>query len=249
MILNQEKLLDEYKHGDYTARENKIFHRLAYEFAEVSSCLGHKIDLMVPEIDRHGYDCFFFDPEDNVSKYIQLKARYGNTSSWDIHRRFFLPNVYDAMKIAWDNIFTGIGGGIILCDIEVINNSVNITYKYTDLFVLLALANGVFGSDDIQKKAKSALVDLHKDGIDDEGNPIKRISIKEWMFLTPKKEKQIEFLLFMMGFQSNWQKHVRAIHTNNSSDLGGAPIDRGREELKKEAKEYILTQSNFNKES
>jgi hypothetical protein len=133
-----------FKHPDNSGiREKIFFHRLYYELTLAAAHRGAFLQVFTPEVDREGFDIVLDDGE--VSRRFQLKSfvKSARTASWKIQRRLLRPERRDAEALGFEfsPTGTGLGGGVILIKIDDSDDSCPVSYFYTDVFVLTALAD------------------------------------------------------------------------------------------------------------
>jgi hypothetical protein len=129
-------------------RERIYFHRVAFDLYLAAALRGYHLQMFEPEVDRDGFDIVLNDGE--LERHIQVKTvlRSAATPSWEIAKRLLRPTAYVGEKL--DPNFelknAGLEGGVLLVEVDETDGQ-HVTYFYTNYFTLLALREGIFGTD------------------------------------------------------------------------------------------------------
>jgi hypothetical protein len=151
----------------------------------------------LPEFDRVGFDILLDDGY--MGRRFQLKsyARSAGTAAWDIHKRLLRPTMGDAQTLGFELSpeGVGLGGGVILISIDDTIDACPVTYSYTDVFVVIALAEGLINSTNSYRCTQAAEL-LHKLS---RGTGRERVSVPLGVFVQMRSPSA---LLAIGGFHS-----------------------------------------------
>lgn len=198
------------------AREEILNHKLLFDLKLAAGACGYHLQNYYSDVDHEGFD-LILDDGMNLRK-IQLKSvgRDATTAKWNINRGLLRPMAnnlealgfqykspqFDDGRICW-----GAEGGVILIDYDVQDGNVNVTYRFTDIYVIPAISLGILkrpagtvkGADDLRKSLP-------------EGKPNEKLEVNKGLFIeafTPGN------LLSLVGMESvikrDWQMRVRAL--------------------------------------
>lgn len=219
-------------------REKMFFHKLYYDLKFASAKRNTPLYLYEPDVDREGFDVLFYNVE--YDRKIQLKTvlTSSRTDRWVTTKKFFLPTDNYVNNLLEPHILdpcnNGMGGGIILIEIDLKNNC-DVCYYYSDFFVLLAFANWlIFRSKDQVNKAYEIIQKLKYDK-----SNIK-LTIPKKLFL---KIKSPDELLGICGFHNI--NHIMFWEHNFLRALQGIPKDNIYK-AKEERKEIYLNRFFYN---
>ncbi|MCU1276329.1 MAG: hypothetical protein JWO48_3760 [Bryobacterales bacterium] len=128
-----------------TSREKMFFNRLYFDLKLAAAHSNCALSIFAPEVDRNGFDVSLDDGD--LDRRFQLKTvlKTAGTKSWDIHKRLFRPSLEYAQWLGFAQSPAGIGleGGFILIEIDNENDECPVTYRYTDIFIISAFADGL----------------------------------------------------------------------------------------------------------
>jgi hypothetical protein len=125
-------------------RERLLFHRLCFDLYASAVRAGYPLTVFSPEVDREGYD-LVLDDGDNERR-VQLKSilSVSSTKKWNTTKRFLRPELRSAgwldFEVSPEGV--GVGGGIVLIECDSKATNLSVTYHFTDLMILAALAEG-----------------------------------------------------------------------------------------------------------
>lgn len=123
-------------------RERIFFKRLSFDLTIAAARAGYHLHLYEPDVDRDGFDIVAEDGE-TVGWYQTKAALSGaGTSEWKIANGFLRPSLDAGDAYGFDPPDVGRGGGVILIEIDEQSELGNVTYRYTDFDVLVAIAEG-----------------------------------------------------------------------------------------------------------
>lgn len=124
-------------------RERVFFHRLAFDLKIAAARLGYHLYIHEPDVDRDGFDIVVEDDDSGVG-WLQTKAALSSaaTASWEVVVDFLRPDLESAEAYRFDPPEAGRGGGVIVIEIADDTDSVDVTYRYTDVHILAAIASG-----------------------------------------------------------------------------------------------------------
>jgi hypothetical protein len=180
-----------------TTRENIFFNKLYFDLKLAAAKRDYPLQVFIPEVDRFGFDVILDDGD--VERRFQLKsfAKSADTASWDIYKRLLRPSYRNAPALTFERSPEGVGleGGVILIEIDDSSDECPVTYYYTDIFIVTALAHGLISSERGKRvdQASTLLTRLHEGGGHD------RVSVPIRLFL---KIRSPSTLLAIGGFHS-----------------------------------------------
>jgi len=198
---------DEFLHD----REAMLMHKLIFDCRLVLAKLDSRLQVLTGEVDHDGFDVVF-DDSDNWKRF-QVKAAFGDTATWDIHKRLLRPTSDTADYFGYESSPTGIGlgGGVILQELNVTAaGDLAVKYCYTDLDILRAFNLGIIKRDHPRSfQVVSSLFQTLKEGYG-------TISIARGAFLEAKGPAE---LLALAGFNTGdgapWIAWIRWISALN----------------------------------
>ena len=124
-------------------RERIFFHKLYFDLKLAAARRGYALTLFEPEVDRDSYDVMLDDGD--TQRRVQLKTvlKTAKTASWASTKRFMrLEEVYGD-KLGFAPGDCGVGGGFVLIEIDDTDDKGNVSYLYTDYYVIQALADHI----------------------------------------------------------------------------------------------------------
>lgn len=196
-------------------REYMLTCKLQSDLLNAAGNREYPLQIYLPTVDRDGFDIILSDKQTLAP--IQLKSTITRRSDWKIHRKFFRPRYQDfgAYGLFSSSHESGMGGGVILIDIEKENGNLSAKYAYSDYLIIRLISSGCFNfSQRRVNSAKTALLDM-TDSIDGS------FTLKRPCFLgapTP------DHLLSLMGLHSTlntqwrgeWLDYLSAINDKSS---------------------------------
>lgn len=222
------------------AREAILMHRFFYEVKLSAARNGYYLNTYFDDVDHDGFDVIF-DDQDRIKK-IQVKTVNANskTTQWKIHKKILKPSIHNIDNLAFESSVNGEGteGGVVLIEFEDSDNGLNVTYYYTDVFVLMA-----FDCDIIKHSRKNKIT-----AVDNciqkliQGSNSELLPVPKSAFL---KCNDVDSLLALMGIHSckygGWIHPVTIIanHTRSYSSKTMA-LPCPLENLIKQANKEIL---------
>jgi hypothetical protein len=100
------------------------------------------LQIFAPDVDRDGFDIIVDDGD--WERRLQLKSLLvsSGTQSWEIHKRLLRPTRDWASQLGFEHspFGVGMGGGVVLMQIDDGDPSCPVTYYYSDIFILVVLA-------------------------------------------------------------------------------------------------------------
>jgi len=201
-------------------KESLLNYRLFYDLKLAAAHRGYDLSLYTPDVDRDGFDIIIDDRD--ISRKIQLKTVLKNatTPRWGIHRTMLRPSIELCEELGFEQTHSGTGvqGGIILMELSPTDNSLEIEYFYTDIFVITALYLGIVNKN--PNVSTSTFEKFYNDIRNGASN--EKIYIPRSLFVNPKSP---EHLLGLMALHNRvnygWWHHLIAI----GKDRFVEPID------------------------
>lgn len=205
-------LKDFLKQDDFSHdREAMLMHKLVFDCRLAFAKLDSRLQVLTGEVDHNGFDVVFDDGD--TWKRFQVKAVFGSTATWEIHKRLLrpTPDIADYFGYEASPEGIGLGGGVILQELDVTTaGDLSVTYRYTDLDILRAFNLGIIKrKHGKSNKAVTALFQALKKGYG-------TISIPRGAFLEATGPDQ---LLALAGFNTcdgspwiAWLRWISALH-------------------------------------
>lgn len=125
-------------------REAMLMHKLVFDCRLALAKRNSRLQVLTGEVDHDGFDVVFDDGD--LGKRFQVKAAFGSTATWEIHKRLLRPtsDIADYFGYEASPEGIGLGGGVILQKVEVtLNGDLAVKYCYTDLDILRAFNLGI----------------------------------------------------------------------------------------------------------
>lgn len=157
-------------------RERILFLLAVHEIKLESAKHGVSALYTEPEIDKDGYD--FTVTCEYETLFIQSKAALSSSGAkqWTVHAGILQPSLIDTREYEIGNEFYGCDGAtgcLLLHSIdqkELKKNNLKVSYRYLDIFYLLAIANEYiqdrsFSKDDAKNLIKRIITSDKKDRI------------------------------------------------------------------------------------
>lgn len=222
------------------AREEILMHRLFYDVKLSAARHGYYLNTYFDDVDHDGFDVIF-DDQDRIKK-IQVKTVNANskTKQWRIHKKILKPSINNIDNLAFEPSVNGEGteGGVILIEFKDSDNGLDVTYYYTDVFVLMAFDCDVIKHS--RKNKKTAVDNCIKKLT--QGSNSELLSVPKSAFL---KCNDVDSLLALMGIHSTQQKYwiwYVTMIANHTRPFASKTIDLPcpLEDLKKHANNDIL---------
>ena len=146
------------------SREKMFFNKLYFDLKLAAAQTGVPLQIFTPEVDRDGFDVVIDDAD--LERRFQLKSfiKLASTKSWDIHKRLLRPihEYAQVLGFEFSPEGVGLGGGVILIEIDGSDDACPVSYYYTDIFVLLAFFDGLIGTAQTRDKAKMVIQHLRR---------------------------------------------------------------------------------------
>ncbi|WP_440145311.1 hypothetical protein ACS016_09900 [Aeromonas veronii] len=198
-------------------RESLLLNRMSYDLQLAAATSGYYLKVYNSDVDDNGYDVII--DSEMVTKKLQIKSLLttSKTRSWKINKGLIKPDVDEVtLLIDWTNIHPpGIGGGVILQEVQLNELDINIQYYYSDIWIITLYSKGIIGDLRQQKVARKLISQL----ID--GNHHDKINITKSLFL---KVKSPSCLLSLMCIHSNYvTSKIRYLLSDRLSGLIAPP--------------------------
>lgn len=211
---------------NFVSREKMFFHRLVYDMQLSAARANFDLKVYEPDVDRGGFDIIFDNGE--LIRLIQTKTvlKTSSTKNWHPTIRFMRPAPHVMLNHAMMDF--GIGGGLILIDIDDEKDDAPLSYLYTDYFLIEALRRGLLRERVAKKYQKKSLQELAQDFLAElwAGALKEKISVNKRLFL---KVKTRDDLLVLMGMHHDSANSytslniLQCIEKNFSADKHGRP--------------------------
>jgi len=199
-----------FKEENSRTKESLVNFRLFYDLKLAAALDGYDLSLYTPDVDRDGFN-ILLDDLDSIRK-IQLKTvlKSATTSTWDIHKTLLRPNDDFCDELGFEPTPSGIGvqGGVILMELEPLNNSMEIRYYYTDIFIITALYLNIVNKS---PRIRSSIFDTFYQNIRD-GFSNEKMSIPKSLFVEAKGPEQLLGLMVLHNrINYGWWHHLITI--------------------------------------
>lgn len=208
---------------DTVSREKALSSRLISDLILAAGARGYGLGVYEPLVDRDGFD-LIVDDADRMAP-VQIKSRIkSGATTWGIKKDLLLPTLeMDPEALGFNGWHGGIGrgGGVILQDIHKIDNDrarIEFTYKYTDIYVLLALEQQFFPGTAKEQRLKKKAATLVLSNLR-QGSGKQKIPLPLNTFVSAAGTPQ---LLALMGMHSTSQKTAWRHNIVQYIDLGPA---------------------------
>ena len=213
-------------------RERIFFHKLYFDLKLAATRRGYALTLFEPEVDRDSYDVMLDDGD--TQRRVQLKTvlKTAKTASWASTKRFMrLEEVYGE-KLGFAPADCGVGGGFVLIEIDDTDNEGNVSYLYSDYYVLQALADHIVKEKASRRAYKS--FGLHaKDRADFAADIMKNLhqgSSRDPVNLCRKhflRARGPDQLLVLLGLHAVGDVHIPCEHVMTAVQRGFAVDNTG----------------------
>jgi hypothetical protein len=196
-------ITDFLKDNDNLGTREKIFiDRIRFDLKLAAAHASVPLQIFAPDVDRHGYDIIVDDAD--LERRFQLKSVLETvaTAVWDIHKRLLRPIMDYAASLgfAHSSEGVGLGGGVILIKIHDRDPTCPVTYYYSDIFVLTALAEKlIVSAPDHRATQASDVLNRLRHGVGRE-----RVPLPLGVFL---KLRSAACLLSIGGFHSTEESY------------------------------------------
>jgi hypothetical protein len=220
------------------SREKLLDHRFRYDCQLAAAERGYHLVTLGSEVDRDGYDVAFSDGDS--TRFLQEKTCEASSgSAWDIWKGLLRPGsslIHDALAFEFSPSGIGTEGGFVLIEWKANGGALEVTYSFTDIYVIAALAYGVIpGPKPLSRAdAGSLLRDLTT------GLGRDRVSVRRSVLLTCKDAGS---LLALAGLHAvprfpSWFLLADLIAAENNR-LGGRVLSAPPHELRRILQEMI----------
>jgi hypothetical protein len=124
------------------SREVLFAHRVTYELKLGSALSGWDLRVYRPDVDRDGFDLLI--EQASVARFLQLKTvqHRAATRRWKVRTHLLHPSTRRSGRLRFRLPALGLGdgldGGVVLTDFSVVNESVDVTFRFFDLAVAAA---------------------------------------------------------------------------------------------------------------
>lgn len=227
------------------AREELFNHKLLFDLKSASAVAGAFLRSHYSDVDHDGFDVIL---EDNSNlKRIQLKTvkEGGDTTSWGIHKSVLRPQASNCEELGlmYPNS-VGVEGGVVLIEYAIDeNDDVSVSYFFTDIYVLNAIALGYIQRHGNTVNATDALrAEIQR------GDSTERVSVSRRMFV---QAASTQHLLRLIGLQSNvnyagWRLKVLELSRikwgpTNPDDFNDTPVSRRTREYQNQLPDVMNT--------
>lgn len=192
------------------AREELLNYRLLFDIKLAAAKYEYHLLTYYSDVDHDGFD-IIFDDRHTVRK-VQLKtvASTASTKSWDIHRSILRPERSNWERLGFfhrgpaHETDCGVEGGVILMRYDANKPDLPVTYHYTDIYVITAIAlQHVPRHHTVYTAAANLRSELPNGGLTD------KIGVSEGLFIQVTTPSNLLAMLSMQApDQINWQNQV-----------------------------------------
>lgn len=192
------------------AREELFNYRLLFDVKMAAAQHNYHLQTYYSDVDHDGFD-IIFDDHHTIRK-VQLKTIMvrSKTSSWAIHRSILRPehNNWEPLGFFHNGMAykteCGVEGGVILMEIDAEKPDLLVTYYYTDIYVITAIALGHLNRNSkTVVAAKTLRTDLPSGKLTD------KIDVAKNLFIKAAAPTNLLALLSLQSpSRTNWQNRV-----------------------------------------
>ena len=221
------------------AREEILNHKLLFDLKVAAGECGYHLQNYHSDVDHDGFD-LVLDDGVNLRK-VQLKSigHKAKAAKWEIHRGLLRPTANNLESLGFQykspqfddgSICWGAEGGVILIVYKVNGSEVEVTYRYTDTYIISAISLGLLkrGNPTVTV-ANGVRQDLPK------GKANQKLEIKKGLFVKAATPGNLLCLLGMASpIKRNWQIRIRALASEEWGPKGemlASKLDEYRREF------------------
>src|ERR1700723_1352614 len=128
--------------GNTVTREKIFQDKIMFDLKLAAARANVPLQIFTSDVDREGYDIVVDDAD--LERRFQLKTvlESATTATWYIYKRLLRPQMgHLGFEISPEGV--GIEGGVILIRVNDGDDAAPVTYYYTDIYILTAVANGL----------------------------------------------------------------------------------------------------------
>ena len=139
------------------SRERMFFNRLYFDLKLAAATRGYPLSIFEPEVDREDYDVVIDDADTQRRFQLKIFTHSSGTSEWSATKRFFLPPYPDNGVLGFETSpeGVGLGGGVIVMDVDDSDPGCPATFLYTDIYLIDALEMGVVANKTETQSART----------------------------------------------------------------------------------------------
>ncbi len=197
--------------GNTHAKEEMLNHRLQYDLKLAAAVRGYHLLSYYSNVDHDGFDAILDDRD--LLKKCQVKTRMtpGGAATWPIRKHLLRPNLrtYEMFGYEAGPAGEGVQGGIILMELTPQAASIDLTYYYTDIYVIKAVGLGIIPRHGNVRNAANNLLEHLAEGPSSE-----TVNVTQLQFL---KAETPEHLLALAGFHSRFENNWRGMLARTSA--------------------------------
>ena len=176
------------------AREAILRHKFIFDVSVSAAKRNYYLTNYESDIDNEGVDIVLTD--NDLMRPIQLKSIFidSKATKWTLHKRLLRPTFYEieSLGLSPEPFSEGAGGAFILQCINGCNGTLDVEYKYIDIFTLLAFYYRVIKKKNFPSKSKT-INDFYKQLFNGPGK--ERIDVPKSLLLTAKSPDHLLSLL------------------------------------------------------
>ena len=139
------------------SRERMFFNRLYFDLKLAAATRGYPLSIFEPEVDREGYDVVIDDADTQRRFQLKVFTHSSGTAQWCASKRFLLPPYPDNGVLGFETSpeGVGLGGGVIVMDVNDSDPSCPATLLYTDIYLIDAMEIGLVVNKDKTRSART----------------------------------------------------------------------------------------------
>lgn len=221
-----------HKDSNSHACEELFNHKLLFDIKLAAAKAGYHLRNYYSDVDHDGFD-LIIDDNVNVRK-IQLKSvrRDSTTAEWQIHRGLLRPTAnnlealgfqYQSEQFSGGKIAWGAEGGVVVIEYEITaQETVSVSYSYTDVYVISAIALGV-----LKRTAATVRAAVRVREQLPTGGATEKVNLVKGLFMRCAGPSNLLALAGVMSeFAQNWQVRVRSLASEEWGPKGGVLADQ-----------------------
>jgi hypothetical protein len=207
-------------------REKIFFHRLAYDLKIAGVVNNRRVHVYSVDVDDSGYDIIVDVGGFERRFQVKTRLRPGGAHTWKCHRLLFCPTPDQVSFWRFQEWLIrhayGFNGGLIVADIEWPDGKdPSITYRYTDLAILMAFRDGLAENRSVAATA----YEVYSATATQVYGGDRTVKVPQSLLVTPKNHVALLDLMgfgggggpdYMTAFRWAYSRELRPIDSRNN---------------------------------